>query len=420
MAVSLIDLAKDLFNGNVISQAGSSLNESEGGIRKAAEALVPTILAALFSKGQSTQGAGLNNLLNQANSLSSDGNIATALDQTASAPHDDSWSSKAAGLLHSLFDGRTQQAVQMISGYSGLKESSTRTLLSAATPAVLGLTARQASAEGKTGDSGLWAYLLSMKDRIWSSFPAGFSIAGLLGGLGSMASPAASTSAASAAGYTGSRKKGGGWLWILLLALIILALWYFLGQKGCNKEHPDAAPMDTTMAASGDTPATTTTTTTTTRESMKVLLPGGVELDAFKGGIEDQLVTFLNTDYKALGADSLKKIWFDFDNLNFETGSARITAESQVQINNLAAILKAFPGAKLKIGGYTDKTGNEPANVKLSGERATAVKKALEAAGVGAQVDGAEGYGSQYAKYAADAPETDRVKDRHVSVSVRG
>lgn len=418
MAISLIDLAKDLFSGNVISQAGSSLNESEGGIRKAAEALVPTILAALVTKGQSTQGAGLSNLLSQANSLSSDGNIVNALDQTAGPAHDGSWSSKAAGLLHSLFDGKTQQAVQLISGYSGLKESSTQALLNAATPAVLGLTSRQAAVEGKTGDSGLWTYLLSLKDRIWSSFPAGFSIAGLLGGLGSMSSAATSTPAA-AAGYAGGRKKGGGWLWILLLALIILALWYFLGQKGCSKEHPDAAPMDTTMA-SGNTPATTTTTTTTTRESMKVQLPGGVMLDAFKGGIEDQLVTFLNTDYKALGADSLKKIWFDFDNLNFETGSARITAESQVQINNLAAILKAFPGAKLKIGGYTDKTGNEPANVKLSGERATAVKKALEAAGVGAQVDGAEGYGSQYAKYAADAPETDRVKDRHVSVSVRG
>jgi Bacterial protein of unknown function (DUF937) len=31
----------------------------------------------------------------------------------------------------------------------------------------------------------------------------------------------------------------------------------------------------------------------------------------------------------------------------------------------------------------------------------------------------AAGYGSSFAVYAADAPETDRVKDRHVSVSVR-
>jgi hypothetical protein len=39
--------------------------------------------------------------------------------------------------------------------------------------------------------------------------------------------------------------------------------------------------------------------------------------------------------------------------------------------------------------------------------------------GVGKQITAAEGYGSAFALYAADAPETDRVNDRHVSVSVR-
>jgi outer membrane protein OmpA-like peptidoglycan-associated protein len=114
-----------------------------------------------------------------------------------------------------------------------------------------------------------------------------------------------------------------------------------------------------------------------------------------------------------------KDVWFDFDNLNFELGTATITAESQVQINNIAAILKDFPRAKVKIGGYTDKTGDETANMKLSKERAEAVKAALAAAGVGSQVTDAEGYGSQFAKAAADAPEEERKHDRRVSVSVR-
>ena len=47
------------------------------------------------------------------------------------------------------------------------------------------------------------------------------------------------------------------------------------------------------------------------------------------------------------------------------------------------------------------------------------MKAALAKAGVGKQISGAEGYGSALAVYAADAPESDRVKDRHVSVSVR-
>jgi outer membrane protein OmpA-like peptidoglycan-associated protein len=42
-----------------------------------------------------------------------------------------------------------------------------------------------------------------------------------------------------------------------------------------------------------------------------------------------------------------------------------------VQLSNLAAILKAFPAANIKIGGYTDKTGNEDFNksYRLSGQR---------------------------------------------------
>lgn len=81
--------------------------------------------------------------------------------------------------------------------------------------------------------------------------------------------------------------------------------------------------------------------------------------------------------------------------------------------------MKVFPDAKVKIGGYTDKTGDESFNKKLSLDRANAVKVFLDEQGLGAQVAGTEGYGSEIARYPADAPESDRIKDRRVSVSVR-
>jgi outer membrane protein OmpA-like peptidoglycan-associated protein len=154
-------------------------------------------------------------------------------------------------------------------------------------------------------------------------------------------------------------------------------------------------------------------------ETIEVKLPGNISVEAFKGGIEDKLIAFVTKGYDKISDDSLKTIWFDFDNINFKTGSAVLTEESQHQVDNLAAILKAYPGLKLKIGGYTDKTGDEAVNKKISTDRANAVKAALAKAGVGEQVSGAEGYGSEFAKYAADAPESDRVKDRRISVSVR-
>lgn len=417
MAVNLTDLAKGLFTGDVISKASSTLQESEGGILKAVEALVPTLLAGLLQKGRSSDGGGLNTLLSGAQDLLA-GNAPEAMlghaISHAGGLQQDSWMSKGLAWLQHLFGDKTNAVTDMVAGYAGIKAQSAKTLLGASVPALLGLTANQAAG---SGDS-IWQYLMKQKDQILGQLPGGLNIAGLLG-LGSIgAASGLSSGYGHSAGDTGhSRKKSNGWLWVILLLLLALVLWYLLGQKGCNDNRTSMPVADTaTIASPEDAPSRSDAGS----ERIGVLLPNGKELNAYKGGIEDRLVAFLMTDYMALGMDSLKKIWFDFDKLNFETGSARITEESQVQIDNLAAILNAFPGARLKIGGYTDKTGNEPVNVKLSGERAEAVRKALTEVGVGAQIEGAEGYGSQYAQYPPDAPEADRVKDRHVSVSVRG
>lgn len=203
---------------------------------------------------------------------------------------------------------------------------------------------------------------------------------------------------------------------LLFLALLAAGVYYLFGTGTKNSEEHVAVAAETTHSAADPSKPVMMETA---RESLKVKLINGTEIDAYKGGIEDKLVAFLNTDYKALGTDSLKNIWFDFDNLNFKTGSAELTAESEKQVDNVTAILKAYPAVKLKIGGYTDKVGDEVVNKKLSGDRAKSVKAALGKAGVGAQIAGAEGYGSAFAKHPADAPESERVTDRRVSVSVR-
>jgi outer membrane protein OmpA-like peptidoglycan-associated protein len=154
----------------------------------------------------------------------------------------------------------------------------------------------------------------------------------------------------------------------------------------------------------------------TARELFKVSLPGGVTLDAYKGGIEDQLVACINDAACVPGKDK----WFNFDNLNFELNSAKITAESQKQVDNIAAILKAFPSAKIKIGGYTDRSGDSTANLKLSQARAESVTAAVIKAGANAaQLEKGEGYGSQFATVPADRSEEERRVDRKISVSLR-
>ncbi len=145
----------------------------------------------------------------------------------------------------------------------------------------------------------------------------------------------------------------------------------------------------------------------------------GTALKGYKNGLEESMIAFLKPDgYKNAADDAaLKDKWYNFDQVNFKMGSAnQLEAGSSVQLQNLAAILKAYPDAKIKIGGYTDKTGDEAVNKKLSQDRANFIKGELTKAGVGAQVLSAEGYGSEFAKVAADASDAERATDRKMAV----
>lgn len=168
-------------------------------------------------------------------------------------------------------------------------------------------------------------------------------------------------------------------------------------------------PPATAPAAPAAAPAAATTAALT-----KLALAGGASIDAAGNGVESQLLGFIND--AAAVVDKGK--WFDFDRLNFETGSARLTADSKAQVDNIAAILKAFPNVKIKIGGYTDNTGNADANLKLSGERAKAVVDALTGLGIAADRLESEGYGDQHA-IADNATPEGRAKNRRIAVSVR-
>jgi outer membrane protein OmpA-like peptidoglycan-associated protein len=163
--------------------------------------------------------------------------------------------------------------------------------------------------------------------------------------------------------------------------------------------------------------AYTEETKETERKLTELTLPDGTKLQAFPGGIEDQLIKFIESDeYKNATNDQLKNKWFDFDDLKFKFGTAELVPESKRQLDNIVAILKAFPEVKIKIGGYTDKKGDDAQNKELSDKRAKAVKALLEKAGVGSQVPEAEGYGEEFAKVPETANDKERESDRKTSI----
>ena len=112
-----------------------------------------------------------------------------------------------------------------------------------------------------------------------------------------------------------------------------------------------------------------------------------------------------------------EKTWFTCDRLTFETGKATLKPESQEQLKNLAEILKAYPKVAIKIGGYTDNTGDPQGNLKLSQQRADAVMADLVKLGVDRSRLTADGYGQEH-PIADNSTEEGRARNRRIDIRI--
>jgi outer membrane protein OmpA-like peptidoglycan-associated protein len=163
----------------------------------------------------------------------------------------------------------------------------------------------------------------------------------------------------------------------------------------------------------GELEKTAGSTDTPTDGSVEKSLPGGVSIRFPAKSVEADLVGFIEDPSKTPD----KSVWFSFDRLEFETGSAVLKPSSQEQLKNVAAILAAYPAVKVKIGGYTDNTGDPAANMKLSSERAMNTMNELAKLGVASDRMESEGYGDQH-PVADNATEEGRQKNRRIDINV--
>jgi OOP family OmpA-OmpF porin len=100
--------------------------------------------------------------------------------------------------------------------------------------------------------------------------------------------------------------------------------------------------------------------------------------------------------------------------LNFETDKAVILPVSFPELDALAVFLKSYPALTIYIDGYTDKTGTDNTNVKLSADRANAVKTYLINKGVNPENLLSRWFGSEYP---IDERYTNSVTNRRVEIT---
>ena len=421
MSLNVIDLIKGQLGPALVSQAASHLGESESGISKAISGLLPAVVGGLANNADKP------GVLDAITGAASSGLLGNLLG-------DSSNNSLVSTVLSAIFGDKIGGLVNAVAGYAGISNSSSNSLLNMVTGASLGSLGKYA-ADNNLDASGLSGLLKDQKGVVSSLLPAGLSLASL--GLGNWFGSDASveTEKVKVTSYDQPKVEvnrggnthvnvdrnednGGGsiWKWLLPLLLLALAAWFL--WKQCNKPAETTTGVTDSTAVVYDSTAvvavdSTGTTLVATKESIMVTLPNGKTLNAYKGGIEDQIVAFLNSDeYKNADEAALKDRWFNFDNLNFEFGTTKLTPESQAQLDNLKLILVAYPNAKVKIGAYTDKKGDDAGNKALSQKRADAVKAALGSA----QVNGAEGYGEEFATVAETATDKEREADRKTAI----
>lgn len=105
--------------------------------------------------------------------------------------------------------------------------------------------------------------------------------------------------------------------------------------------------------------------------------------------------------------------------INFETGSATLTANSRYELDNLVTALTTYPNMVIEVAGHTDNTGDPAANLALSGQRAASVVNYLTNKGIAASRLQAKGYGDTKPLVANDSPEN-RAKNRRTEFTILG
>ena len=412
--MNIMDFVKPYITDTLTQKAAAWLGESQSGVAKAVAAILPTIMGTVLSKADnrgfvdSLGGMLGDNRLNVDSVL---GNVSGMF----SADHAASPLGQLGdGFLSQLFGDKMSGVASAIGQHSGIGAGSVTKIFGAVAPMVLALLGKQSAARGGIG--ALLGMLGGQKAGLMAMIPG--SVGSLLG-LSSGAASAASSFSANQSASQNKDNGGGGWLWAVpLLAALGFAGWYF--TRGHSEPAPAPAPVVIApVVAPEPVVVAAPVVEPVLAPSIELgafgerVLPGDVRLNIPANGIESKLVGFIEDSAQMVD----KEVWFDFDRIYFDTGSATLTSQSNEQVTNIATILKAFPNVQLKVGGYTDSTGDAAANLTLSQARADSVMNAVALLGIDAARLKAEGYGIQH-PIADNASEEGRQKNRRVSVRV--
>jgi outer membrane protein OmpA-like peptidoglycan-associated protein len=370
-----------------IGELASRFGEPAQAVSQGLESSTAALLAGLANKvGDSTWMSQLLKLVSQAPPNVNVSDLTSAVtDPSRASPATSSLLNSGKSFLSLAFGGSQSSIVDAVGRSAGLRPGVVSSLMSVAAPLMMTALGRVVR-DDRMNPAGLSKLLVNEAEGIRDVLPAGVSSL-----FNATPTPLGTPDTRPVALGTIPEpdRPSRGWLW--LIPALLLPLLFYWGYRTRNPVVPTAQ----------------------LNHFIIWTLPGNVSLNIPQNGVEARLLAFIQDPSKGVEP----AIWFDFDRLLFNTDSATLRPESREQLGNIAEILKAYPNDHIKIGGYTDNSGDAQHNLNLSQERANGVMAELVALGIAPDRLEAQGYGDQF-PVASNSSEEGRAKNRRVSMRV--
>ncbi len=111
------------------------------------------------------------------------------------------------------------------------------------------------------------------------------------------------------------------------------------------------------------------------------------------------------------------KITLNENTVNFDFNSANLTSLAKSNLDKLVTVLKNNPDTNINIYGHTDSIGSDAVNLRISAQRAQAVKNYMVANGIASSRMFTEGLGKG-SPIASNDTDAGRAKNRRVEFAI--
>jgi len=360
MEDSLFTSLLGMLDGRRVAGIAASLGASEQSMLQGLKSSVGAVLGCMASKSGDPNA--LRTMLDLAPNAAGEVNM-SHIARAASDPNSPLISA-GKRILTGLFGNSQTAVINSVSAASGLRTSTTSTVLAMVAPMVMSFVSRRVHLEGMNVE-GLGNLLQQESGAIRSALPAS---------LTNLFWPQTARTGSPIVAQAVERDKSSlSWLPFIALAALIFGL-FGLFTHARRQTVRQMAPITKVTPSLG----------TASRAALDPV-------------------------------DVVRRALSDTVDLRFDTGSAELQPESEKQLDTIAAILTANPDVHMTITGHTDTVGVAAQNLQLSQKRATSVMAELVRKGVPADHLTADGNGTQN-PIADNSTEEGRARNRRVSL----